>query len=649
MPAESTQAAAGFTAAFSVPVSARMAEDNTHKILWALAESHFRQAQQRVHSSSGSNGKLQNAHDSDDWQSSVVAGVSCLYSVLRLCSSSRGPSKSGCPAMILGPDVEAKTRLRIAQALGQWCSESSGNQEQGEEDNEEEAQLVRAIMVVPKADGYVDTRYAIIATHCRLFLRRGEHRWAEQKLKSAAVDAQQRSLYHWVHYFALELAHLYVASNNVRSALEVLQQSLKQAQQGSDRASEAVVGVQLLGLLIQERSWADAFALAKDLAAPMFDSALVALPQVRARFWSLQAAGSAMLGHHQGAQEACDSARQCLKEWQALFAKALTKKCVSDGGSSFVISGTRYGSVLRVRGWSYYEAHAWVMLVSAHATRGDNAHEKATGFLRLALEGIKRGETDGFSYQLKTTKLLVLLHVVDKALVTLQLSEAKLALDQIMVAAAEGQGPEANVFWHQSRDAIALRWAMYRHRMGDFDQAKDAYTCVAASDSQDLRFVAQVNQALMHVLANTDDSRERAHDIIKLLINDCGSLEPHEAVRRSMLEFLQGLESLEPVKAKTHLLACLRTCTEVADTALQGWTLCLLGTLVLSTGQYDQAMKMCAAGQAIAQRANDPLQNAAAIGILTQIEKAVGDPERCAKLLQVNTQFLKKFNTQIQE
>ncbi|KAI7826326.1 hypothetical protein BX661DRAFT_32524 [Kickxella alabastrina] len=329
--------------------------------------------------SSGCNGKLQNAHDSDDWQSSVVAGVSCLYSVLRLCSSSRGPSKSGSPAMMLGPDVEAKTRLRIAQALGQWCSESSGNQEQGEEDNEEEAQLVRAIMVVPKADAYVDTRYAIIATHCRLFLRRGEHRWAEQKLKSAAVDAQQRSLYHWVHYFALELAHLYVASNNVRSALEVLQQSLKQAQQGSDRASEAVVGVQLLGLLIQERSWADAFALAKDLAAPMFDSALVALPQVRARFWSLQAAGSAMLGHHQGAQEACDSARQCLKEWQALFAKALTKKCVSDGGSSFVISGTRYGSVLRVRGWSYYEAHAWVMLVSAHATRGDNAHEKRPG------------------------------------------------------------------------------------------------------------------------------------------------------------------------------------------------------------------------------------------------------------------------------
>ncbi|KAJ2851594.1 hypothetical protein J3B02_003548 [Coemansia erecta] len=395
------------------------------------------------------------------------------------------------------------------------------------------------------------------------------------------------------------------------------------------------------------------------------------LPQVRSRFWALQAASEAMQGNHIAAKDSCNSARIALKEWQVAFARMLATEQISDGGSCFSIPSVYGNSALIIRGWSYYEAHAWVMLVSAYSACGDDAHEQATAFLRLALEGVKRGEADGFRIQLAQIKLLVLLHIVDKAVASLQLAEAKQALDQAMMVVTDsenasvardnrstkfGKPNKPGMLWRYSRDCIALRWAMYRHRIGDFDQAIDAYVCVAANGPKDLRFAALVNLSLLYLTSDQklDQQLKDTCGPLGMLLEEIksagsGPQSAFEKTRSSIIELLQGIECAEPVKAKTHLLACLRTCTEAADTAMQGWTLCLLGTLVLPTGQYNQAMKMCAAGQAIAQRANDPLQNAAAIGILTHIEKAVGDPQRCAKLLQVDKQFLEQFNALIVE
>ncbi|KAJ2361693.1 hypothetical protein IW150_007179, partial [Coemansia sp. RSA 2607] len=429
-----------------------------------------------------------------------------------------------------------------------------------------------------------------------------------------------------------------------------------------DKAAEAVMSVQLLGKMVEKRLWADASILADRLKTLVIDPSLGALPNVRSRFWILQGASAVMLGNHAAAQEACASARYALKEWQTNFAKMMAANRVADAGSSFSIHSTSGSNELRIQGCTYYEAHAWAMLVSAYSAHGDDAQDQAAGFLRLALEGINRGEADGFKRQLISVKLLVLLNIVDRAIASLQLSEAKLALDQTLSVVLENESfakakegvfkLKSSALWRQCRDAIALRWAMYRHRTGDLEAAADGYRCVAANGTGDLRFAARVNEIMIRTLQAPDecDSAQIRKDV-ELLVKETVSLPQSSAekVRLSVVEFLQGLECSEPVKAKTCLLACLRSCTEVANTALQGWTLCLLGTLVLSTGQYTQAMKMCAAAQAMAQKANDPLQNAAAIGILVNIENAVGDPERCAQLLKVDQQFLEQFNARIAE
>ncbi|KAJ1828490.1 hypothetical protein LPJ56_001080, partial [Coemansia sp. RSA 2599] len=640
------------------------ATENIHELIWAQAESHFGKAQRLFLQSASSACGPEESQTVLGWRASVVAGLSCLYGVLRMCEAPREQKKrTSKHAFLLGPEVEAKTRLRIAQALGEWAEGS-------EACKQEEAHLTRALMIVPASEGCIDTRYSIVATQCRLFLRLGRTQWAEQKIKSALTDAQQRSLYRWVHFFILELSSLYAANGDSRGATDALRISAKQAQQAGDKAVEAVVSVQLLGRLVQERTWSEACSLAERMRAMIAAPELSVLPQVRSRFWALQAAGEAMLGNRVAAKNSCNNARMALKEWQVAFAGMLAAEQISNGASCFSIPGVYGNSALGVRGWSYYEAHAWVMLVSAYSACGDDAQEQATAFLRLALEGISRGEADGFKNQLAQTKLLVLLHIVDKALASLQLAEAKQALDQAMVVVSDNENAsrirdsscsstkagKAGALWRRSRDCIALRWAMYRHRVGDFSQAVDAYTCVAANGPKDLRFAALANLSLLCLVSDPrlDLQLKDACGSLELLLDEIktagsGPQGAFEKARSSIIELLQGIECAEPVKAKTHLLACLRTCTEAADSAMQGWTLCLLGTLVLPTGQYSQAMKMCAAGQAIAQRANDPLQNAAAIGILTQIEKAVGDPERCAKLLQVDKQFLEQFNALIIE
>ncbi|KAJ2882211.1 hypothetical protein FB639_002436, partial [Coemansia asiatica] len=607
-----------------------------HEVIWAQAESHFGKAQRLFLQSTTSVSTPVSDLETRGiavWRANIFSGLSCLYGVLQLCEGPRNQKKRVAKNMVLlGPEIEAKTRLRIAQALGEWA-------EGPEASKQEEAHLTRALMIVPASEGSIDTRYSIIATQCRLFLRLGRTQWAEQKIKSALADAQQRTLYRWAHFFSLELSNLYAAYGDIRNATDMLQISAKQAQQTGDKSMETVVNVQLLGRLVQERTCSE----------------LAMLPQ----------------GNHIAAKDSCNSARIALKEWQVAFARMLATEQISDGGSCFSIPSVYGNSALIIRGWSYYEAHAWVMLVSAYSACGDDAHEQATAFLRLALEGVKRGEADGFRIQLAQIKLLVLLHIVDKAVASLQLAEAKQALDQAMMVVTDsenasvardnrstkfGKPNKPGMLWRYSRDCIALRWAMYRHRIGDFDQAIDAYVCVAANGPKDLRFAALVNLSLLYLTSDQklDQQLKDTCGPLGMLLEEIksagsGPQSAFEKTRSSIIELLQGIECAEPVKAKTHLLACLRTCTEAADTAMQGWTLCLLGTLVLPTGQYNQAMKMCAAGQAIAQRANDPLQNAAAIGILTHIEKAVGDPQRCAKLLQVDKQFLEQFNALIVE
>ncbi|KAJ2909572.1 hypothetical protein GGI21_001745 [Coemansia aciculifera] len=240
------------------------------------------------------------------------------------------------------------------------------------------------------------------------------------------------------------------------------------------------------------------------------------------------------------------------------------------------------------------------------------------------------------------------------------MSDAKHALDQALVAISksesysDSQSRSNSELWRSSRDAIALRWAMYLQRIGQSAEAIDAYRCVIRGRDDDMRFAARINLAVLQLAAPeplTPESRVAMRNTIVELVQDMEKSPngQHENARRALLELLQGIETEEPVRSKTHLLACLRVCSDTADSVLQGWTLCLLGTLVLPAGQYEQAMRMCAAGQAIAQRANDPLQKAAAIGILAHIENAVGDPDRCAKLLQIDQSCLEQFNSRIQD
>ncbi|KAJ2546536.1 hypothetical protein EV175_005559, partial [Coemansia sp. RSA 1933] len=284
-----------------------------------------------------------------------------------------------------------------------------------------------------------------------------------------------------------------------------------------------------------------------------------------------------------------------------------------------------------------------------------------------ALDGVARGELDGFRQKLQPLKLHILLHAVDIGLASLRVREAKSALDQAMALVAEIESSAVSEtgkrkvdkhesLWHISRDTIALRWAMYLHRTGEFDAAAQAYQCVINKGTRDLCYAAQINLATMHLCVpeTTEANRAQARQVIQELLQESQdqTLAPNSArekPRAALLEFVQGLESSEPVKSKTHLLACLQMCSEVSNTALQGWTLCVLGTQMLPAGQYEQAMKMCGVGQTIAHRVNDPLQKAAAIGILTHIEKAIGDPDRCAKLLELDQRFLEEFNALIAE
>ncbi|ORX66187.1 hypothetical protein DL89DRAFT_260481 [Linderina pennispora] len=227
----------------------------------------------------------------------------------------------------------------------------------------------------------------------------------------------------------------------------------------------------------------------------------------------------------------------------------------------------------------------------------------------MARDGIAKGESDGISSLLVQVKLQVLLHQADAELTGLKMHSAKQTLDAVMQVMAEAvtlenMGYSLGGFWRRHRNEVALRWAMFQHRRA---KAKG--------------LLGQVKAA---VAAGPED----------------------EVMQNAVLEFMQGLESEKPVQAKTHLLACLKVCKAIADTTLQGWTLCMLGSVMLPTGQYDQAMKMCATGQAIAQRNKDPLQNAAAIGILTQIERSVGDASRSEQLMQIHRHYIDKFETQ---
>ncbi|KAJ2365315.1 hypothetical protein IW150_006247, partial [Coemansia sp. RSA 2607] len=184
-----------------------------HLALWALAESHFRKAhhlllrQSSTEPSTGTDG---------EWRTSLLAGLSCLHGVLRLCEAPRAQDKRvGQDLLVLGPEIEAKTRLRIAQVLGEWCEGAEGAEQ-------EEALLTRALMIVPASESCLDTRYSIVATQCQLFLRCGEYKWAEQKIKAALNDAQQRRFHRWVHFFALELSHLYSAGGDSLGSMDAL-------------------------------------------------------------------------------------------------------------------------------------------------------------------------------------------------------------------------------------------------------------------------------------------------------------------------------------------------------------------------------------------------------------------------------------------
>ncbi|KAJ2740695.1 hypothetical protein GGI20_005668 [Coemansia sp. BCRC 34301] len=641
--------------------SPALSSEMAHKVLWCLAESHFRQAQ-----SAYKNTQLPAtaSTSSKEWRGHVIAGLSCLYGLLRLCEAPRDQAKYFGSDLVIGPDTEARTRLRIAQILSEWA-DSTTTGEGDVESGEEERQLTRALMAVPSGSAYVDTRYAIITAQCRLFMRRREFKWAEQRIKASLTDAQQRGQHQWVHHFALELASIHLAKGDGQSATSTLQASVLYAQRTGDKLSATVALVQQLGIVVQARSWSTVDPLLGALDDMSADPALASMPQIKTQFWVLKAAAMQCRGRLADAQEACNCARQALMEWQGVFARQLATGRASSGGSLLVqpnaYTNTTSGSAdghRWIRGWCYYEAHAWVMLMSAFVVQVQDTYEPALGFLRLALEGIARGEADGATRQLLQLKLHIFLRLADVGIAALSMSDAKHALDQALVVVAKADHysssqakPNADL-WRSSRDAIALRWAMYLHRTGHSDEAMGIYRCVIRGRHSDLRFAAQVNLVVLQ-LADPEpltlETRQAVHSVIAELVQttEKSSNGSHEAVHRALLELLQGIETEEPVKAKTHLLACLRISSDTADSVLQGWTLCLLGTLVLPAGQYEQAMRMCAAGQAIAQSANDPLQKAAAIGILSHIENAVGDPDRCTKLLQIDQQCLEQFNARI--
>ncbi|KAJ2677601.1 hypothetical protein GGI25_002991, partial [Coemansia spiralis] len=642
------------------PAAVAMSRGQIHELLWALAESHFRKAQALYKSSlTAQTENSANIH----WQASIVAGLTCLYSVVKICEAPRSQAHYFGSNPVTGPDTEAKTRLRIASVLAEWCNDSQ-TRTADEQQGEEERQLTRALMAVPNADSYLPTRYAIIAAHCRLFVRRGEYKWAEQKLKSAYMDAQKRQQLKWAYHFVFEISKLYLACGNTRGSANVLQHSAAMARKSGDTAGEVVVSAELLGQLMQMRNWTAVDALTGRIDTLMTDQALAEISPVRTRYWALKAAAAIMVGNVAGAQAACDFAREALKEWQHVFARQLVQEYASHGGSIVAIANPHIPSIsggFMVRGGSYYELHAWVMLVSALSVSGDNKYEQFMEFLQRAFDGIVRGEADGFKRQLQQLKLHVLLHAVDAGLAALRVSEAKSTLDEVMAVVADSENhpsignPDESklrrqkTVWRSNRDAITLRWAMYMHRTGEFEAAMQAYRCVVKNGASDLRYAAQINIAVMHLSAPMLTQESEMH--VRQILHELSETTPNtskEMVRAALLDFVQGIESKEPVKAKTHLLACMRTCNEIADAALQGWTLCLLGTLMLPTGQYGQTLKMCAAGQAIAQRANDLLQNAAAVGLLTHIERAVGDSERCTKLLEVDQRLLEEFNALIQ-
>ncbi|KAJ2862472.1 hypothetical protein GGH94_004262 [Coemansia aciculifera] len=586
----------------------------TYRVFWSLAESHVRQAQSIYRNtlpSSAANGK--------EWKKHIISGLSCLYGLLRLCTTPRDQTKYFSTDLVLGADTESKTRLRIAQILGDWTDDR---------EEEEERQLTRALMSVPSGDIYTDTRYMVVAAQCRLFMRREELVWAEQKLKSALNDAQQRGQHRWVQHFGLDLGRLYLDKGDEQSASNVLQTLVGYAQRVGDKLGLAVALVQQLGIAVHARNWSVVDPLLTSLDSLAGDPGV---PQIWTRFWVLKAGAMHSRGRVAEAQEACNSARQVLMGWQGVFARQLAANCSSSSGL--------FGGI---RGWSYYEAHAWVMLMSSYVQ--GQTFEPALRFLNLALEGVTRGEVDG-SRELQPLKLHIFLRMADVSIAAQSMADAKHAIDQALALGAGGS------FWRKSRDAIALRWAMYLHRTGHSLEAMDTYRCVIRGTHEDLRFAAQINLALLQLVGPTPECRQTLRSTVVGLIQalETSPNGPHEFVRRSLLELVQGIETEEPVKAKTHLLACLKICSDTADSVLQGWTLCLLGTLVLPAGQYEQAMRMCAAGQNIAQSANDPLQKAAAIGILSHVEHAVGDPERRAKLLEIDQQCLEQFNARIQE
>ncbi|KAJ2226213.1 hypothetical protein GGH97_006655, partial [Coemansia sp. RSA 475] len=91
-----------------------VAPKQVHTTVWALAESHFRQAQQLYKTS------CTTTPTDGGWKASVMAGLTCLYSVVRLCESPKDQVKYFGQVLVLDADTEAKTRLRIAQVLGDW-------------------------------------------------------------------------------------------------------------------------------------------------------------------------------------------------------------------------------------------------------------------------------------------------------------------------------------------------------------------------------------------------------------------------------------------------------------------------------------------------------------------------------------------------
>ncbi|KAJ1951033.1 hypothetical protein FBU59_000391 [Linderina macrospora] len=613
---------------------------DAHLVLWATAESHVTCAQRLFREQAG--GKTETSA-ADCWQARIVSALACLYSVLSLCESSEVRERYLKGALPPGPEIEARTRLRIAQIVAVWS--------QDDNEAEQEFNLKRALMVLPTADHYAGLKMTIVAMQCRLYMRRGEAKWAEQRMKAAFNEAQKRQLAAWVHYFMLELSELYLANNDANSAMNTLQFSIRMAKGCNDVVSEAMASVQLLGRLIETRAWQKADEIIESLHRLAQERKVAETYQITSRFLALKAAMLVMQGKIETARLTSDSARQVLKEWQAVFVKRLVSGQVTDAGSIFAVPGQP--SEMQFRSWSYYEAHAWIMLISGLGVRGENSGEDALRFFQMARDGVAKGESDGIKSLLIRVKLQVLLHQVDVELAGVRMRSAKQTLDAVMQTMAdavtlENSGYPLGGFWRQHRNEVALRWAMYRHRQSEFKEAVDAYQCVANSSApEDIRLVAHVNLIALLLAEDTvsEESRSRAKKLLDQVTEAVAGAPESEILRNAVLEFLQGLESEKPVLAKTRLLACLKVCKVIADTTLQGWTLCMLGSVMLPTGLYDQAMKMCATGQAIAQRNKDPLQNAAAIGILTQIERSVGDASRSEQLMQIHRHYIEKFET----